>query len=224
MDADYIRITWPGSTVGFTAYSQQSFLKGVAPYTRLWLLEHDVQPEFTAGDGSHAHAYGKTYWYLPRGMLHGATWTPGGYGAPDKVDVEVYLPGAFYDSGVSPPIKVSGKKYFGGRTVVFTHHGLYYDSVKKTPEPGYASEIVVDVAHELVHAFGLPHKCGYYDYRTPRDKTCPMNYSPNWMIDDKLGLIPNSSNNIGKLLCGRHLKEIRRVHLEDNPGLKSLGW
>jgi hypothetical protein len=65
----------------------------------------------------------------------------------------------------------------------------------------------------------MPHKCGYFDFRAPRDKTCCMNYRPNWMLDDKRNLIRGTSGKTGSDVCGRHLKEVRRVHLEDNKGL-----
>jgi hypothetical protein len=75
------------------------------------------------------------------------------------------------------------------------------------------------IVHELTHAFGMPHKCGYFDFRTPRRTTCCMNYQPNWMVDDARNLIPGTDRKVNIDLCGRHIKEVRRVRLQDNPGL-----
>jgi hypothetical protein len=75
------------------------------------------------------------------------------------------------------------------------------------------------MVHELTHAFGMPHKCAYFDFRAPRDKTCCMNYIPNWMADDAHNLVSGTSNRVGMDMCGRHLKEVRRVRLQDNKGL-----
>ena len=46
-----------------------------------------------------------------------------------------------------------------------------------------------------------------------------MNYSPNWMVDGSDALMPGTNRKLDKHLCGRHLMEVRRVHLEINPGL-----
>lgn len=218
-DADYVTFRWgsPAQEVGF----QLSQVQAIAgPKTRLWLQAHDVQDQFTAGDGSLRHAYTTSLDFFPRGRLEGSTWTPPGYGIPATCDVKVESPGAFYTAGISPSVTAGGKSYFAGRTIVFTHHGAYRDPNTGTARSNYKDRVVSVIAHELVHAFGMPHKCGYWDYRTPRQKTCHMNYGPNWMIDDARQLVPGSSGKVGKNMCGRHLKEVRRVHLEDNGGLK----
>ena len=46
-----------------------------------------------------------------------------------------------------------------------------------------------------------------------------MNYQPNWMVDHARNLIPGTDRKVGIDLCGRHIKEVRRVRLQDNPGL-----
>ncbi|MBK8258710.1 MAG: hypothetical protein IPK82_39390 [Polyangiaceae bacterium] len=220
--ADYVDISWGTNSVGFSLYSPQEYQSGGNWYTRFWLSEHDVQPDFTAGDGSINHAYAVSLNFLPQGRVSGTTLVAPGYGAPNTVQAEVSLPGAFYTSGISPSVTVGGVDYFAGRTIVFSHHGAYYRN--GAARPNFADRVVRTIAHELVHAFGMPHKCGYYDYKNPREHTCHMNYSPNWMLDASRQLIPGSSDHIGNNMCGRHLKEVRRVHLEDNLGLRSLGW
>jgi hypothetical protein len=49
-----------------------------------------------------------------------------------------------------------------------------------------------------------------------------MNYFNTWLIDPATkNLLPNTVGKQGNDMCGRHLMEVRRVHLKDNPG---LGW
>lgn len=47
-----------------------------------------------------------------------------------------------------------------------------------------------------------------------------MNYGPNWMIGADEQLIQGTAWMAGDDMCGRHLHEIRRVHLEQNQGLR----
>jgi len=77
------------------------------------------------------------------------------------------------------------------------------------------------VVHELVHAFGMPHRCGYFDFTTPRRPTCCMNYSDTWMADAQHNLIPGTEDKCSPNMCGLHLKEVRRVRLQMN---KALAW
>ncbi len=220
-DADYVTFRWgsPSQEVGFQV-NENATQVIAGPRTRIWLDPHDVQDQFTAGDGSILHAYATSLYFYPRGRLDGTTWAAPGYGIPASCEVTVESPGAFYTSGISPSVTAGGRDYFAGRTIVFTHHGAYRDPRTGTARPNYNDRVVTVIAHELVHAFGMPHKCGYWDHRTPREKTCHMNYSPNWMIDDTRRLTPGSSDKVGRNMCGRHLKEVRRVHLEDNGGLR----
>ena len=218
-DADFAQLTFGSNTVGFKLFSIQVETTATGSITRCFLEEHDVQPDFTAGDGSIAHAYAVRYMYSPRFRKSGAVVTPGGYGMPPEVEVAVFSPGAFYTSGISPTVHRGNSEYFAGRTVVFTYHGFYRDPKTGQPRSAFHQRALQVMVHELVHAFGMPHKCGYFDFRTPREKTCCMNYSPNWMVDNHRKLIPGTSGKVGMDLCGRHLKEVRRVRLQDNKGL-----
>jgi hypothetical protein len=64
----------------------------------------------------------------------------------------------------------------------------------------------------------MPHKCGYFDHRAPRRATCCMNYGPDWMLDAQAQLIPGTSGRVGNEMCGRHLKEVRRVQPSEGQG------
>lgn len=218
-NVDYAELTFGAHSVGFSLFGIEVVAKKSGDITRCWIDEHDAQPEFTAGDGSIAHAYAVSYAYSPRFRKKGAVVKSGGYGAPATVTARVFEPGAFYTSGISPTVRRGKKSYFAGRTIIFTHHGAYRDATTGAPKPGFHDKALQVMVHELVHAFGMPHKCGYYDYRTPREKTCCMNYSPNWMLDDQFDLIAGTDRKVGMEMCGRHLKEVRRVRLQDNAGL-----
>jgi hypothetical protein len=218
-DVDFATLKFGTQSIGFQLFSIQVETKPAGTITRCWISEHDAQPEFTAGDGSIAHSYAVTYDYSPRFRKKGAAVTPGGYGMPNEVDVEVFTPGAFYTSGISPTVRKGTNDFFAGRTIIFTHHGAYRDATTGAPKPTFKERALQTMVHELAHAFGMPHKCGYFDFRTPRDKTCCMNYSPNWMVDDHRNLLPGTDKKVGIDMCGRHLKEIRRVRLQDNKGL-----
>jgi hypothetical protein len=218
-DVDFAELTVGADSVGFSLFSIQVEARPAGTITRCWIQEHDAQPEFTAGDGSIAHAYAVSYSYSPRFKKRGAAVTGGGYGMPNEVDAGVFTPGAFYTSGISPTIHRGANDFFAGRTIIFTHHGAYRNPATGAPRDGFREDALQVMVHELVHAFGMPHKCGYFDFRTPRQKTCCMNYSPNWMVDERRNLLPSTSDKVGMDMCGRHLKEVRRVRLQDNKGL-----
>ncbi len=217
--ADFAQIKAGTLSIGFKLFSIQALTTPSGPMTRCWIEEHDAQPDFTHGDGSEAHAYLSSYDYSPRFRKHSGAVRPGGYGFPADVTVKVFNPGAFYVGGISPSVVTGGKKYFAGRTMIFTHHRVYRDQTTGLPSPSFHFLGLMVIVHELTHAFGMPHKCGYFDFRTPRRTTCCMNYQPNWMVDEARNLIPGTDRKVGIDLCGRHIKEVRRVRLQDNPGL-----
>lgn len=230
--------TWddpPGTprSVYIGVYSMKR-IKAPVDRVRLSINGNDVVPEFTAGDGSIEHAYTSRAIYYPQGRDEAGAWTPGGYRMPTTVQVKVISrAGAAYVSGVSPGVHgkkgkavIKGadgkpKEFFAGRTVIFTHHRRYWDHNATPPalRPGMAVELLGTIIHELTHAFGNPHKCGYFDFRVPRTETCCMNYFNTWIIDPAHELIAGTDDRTGFELCGRHIWSIRKTHLEDNPGL-----
>jgi hypothetical protein len=218
---DFVRFSADGRTIAFNLFRTEPAPGGKS--TRCLVAGHYLQPEFTAGDGNIEHAYAVSYEYHPRARLIGAKVTKGGYGLPDTVHAEVYLPGASFTAGISPTVerKVKGKvrEYFAGRTVVFTLTSSYWSEKDHKPTASAQAEMLQAINHELCHAFGMPHICGHYDTRLPRDRSCCMNYFLNWLLDARAELVVDSEDRMGERLCGRHLKEIRRTHLEENPGL-----
>jgi hypothetical protein len=219
-DADYadLRSVGASESIGFGVQADSIEVDGNA-MTRCWIYSHDAQPEFKAGDGSLSNAYRFEYNYTPRFTKHGTTAKPGGYGMSENVHVVLSRPGAFYTAGISPTVSVGEEEYFAGRTIAFTHHGAYYNKSTHSGRPTANERLRQVIVHELIHAFGMPHKCGAFDFRSPRKNTCCMNYGPNWMLDSDYNLLPNTNGKVGRDVCGRHLKEIRRVHLTKNRGL-----
>ncbi|WP_437536345.1 hypothetical protein WME79_16215 [Sorangium sp. So ce726] len=217
-DASSVSFRWDGYQIAFGVAS--AIALSDPPRTRLWLEPHDIQSQFTAGDGSLAHAYRDRLFFFPRARRSGAAWEPPGYGIPARVQVEVRGEGAAYAAGMSPTIELGSTRYFAGRTILFTHHRAFWDPERAQPRSGYEQRTLHTIVHELTHAFGMPHKCGFFDYRTPRQTTCCMNYRSHWMIGADQQLIPGTAGQVGEGLCGRHMKETRRVRLENNRGLR----
>ncbi|MGK4005696.1 hypothetical protein WMF31_23920 [Sorangium sp. So ce1036] len=217
-DASYVTFRWGGEAVSFSVAI--ATVLGDPPRTRLWIEPHDIQSRFTAGDGSVAHAYRHRVFFFPRARLRGASWEPPGYGVPARVEADVRGPGAAYTAGMSPTIDIGPARYFAGRTILFTHHRAWWDEARRRGRRGHEQRTLHTIVHELTHAFGMPHKCGYFDFRTPREATCCMNYRTHWMIDEEQQLIPGTAGRVGNDMCGRHVKEIRRVRLENNRGLR----
>jgi hypothetical protein len=85
-------------------------------------------------------------------------------------------------------------------------------------------EIVQVFTHELGHAFGFPHKCGYNTFESAPGTSCTMNYFHTWLY--KLGSHLDSAareverfgpGKKGNDFCAHHTRGIRLGRLEDNP-------
>lgn len=212
----------------FRAYHQE--LLGTPPAsTRVRLMGHDIQSQFTGhdSDGSLAHAYAERMEFYMQGCLDqsAGAFVGSGYGitaAAARCQVLAARPSE--TAGISPSIKRGSKGYFAGRTIIFCHHPNYADHNNSPPtvKARFTSDIPSVITHEFAHAFGMPHKCGYWDHRTPREESCCMNYSNHWLLvpgrHDQMQ--PQTANKRGPRLCARHAMEIRRVHLERNKGLR----
>jgi hypothetical protein len=86
--------------------------------------------------------------------------------------------------------------------------------------------------HELVHAFGFPHKCGYFTWRPARQdsegqdafESCCMNYALNWhytlATQFTTRVLDRKTTPISADLCALHIDGLRKLHLEDNQYLK----
>jgi hypothetical protein len=193
--------------------------------TKLILGANDVVPDFTGhdSDGSTDHAIKTSIYFYPQHQYSLATSTlsPGGLGVPSTgARLVVHAPGASASRGISPlqpDAKTGAGQFFAGRTVLFTHAPSL--SQNGNPTSGFADEVVHTAIHEFLHAFGMPHKCGHFNWRTPRLKSCCMNYFLTWLVDSSRNPIPGSEDIGGKDMCGRHAMEVRRVHLEKNKGL-----
>ena len=216
--ADYAELTSGEVTIGF-GLEPFPVSSASEPATRCWIYPHDLHPEFTAGDGSTRHSHQVRYFYSPRFRRRDTTVESGGYNMGEEVQVEVMSAGVISAAGISPLVRMGNRTYFAGRTIVFSHNSLFRDDATGAPAANFKEDAVRIMVHELTHAFGMPHKCGNFDFRTPRAKTCCMNYWLHWMADDARNLVSGTEQKVAQDLCARHVKEIRRVRLDKNRGL-----
>lgn len=162
---------------------------------------HDYTPEFVPGDGS-----------IPKQT---DLYSPARLGFPARLDRIRVTAGGGASLGKSPLVRVGRRRYFAGRTIVFTHHPTFRDG-----DADARSWALKTIVHEFTHAFGLPHKCGQYDWRGPASTSCAMNYGGMWLyVPGTRELQRFVHGEVGPDLCARHLRAIREVHLEDNPAL-----
>ncbi len=226
--AAYVEFIWPGPSGPLTAgFSVGSAVPG-GMATRMVLWGNDVTPGFTGhdADGSSNHAYKTSILYFPQHELPAGSTSlvAGGFGVPSSgVQLKVYPPGATETWGLSPTVPNASTgtgEFFAGRTVVFTETTRFSTGSPPVPRPDFNQRALSTVVHEFLHAFGMPHKCGQWDWRTPRDRSCCMNYWNTWLVTPANRLIAGFDNRQGDHMCGRHLMEVRRVHLERNAGLR----
>lgn len=207
------------------------------PYGQIEVWKKEV-----VGGQTHLHLYGTDYqsdFEVPKGLQTGRmggagkggaydkrdfaflrhrlrlptnTWETPGMGFPENVHIETTPPGVVETRGLSPSVLHGGEKYFAGRLVVFTRAG------EATSLD--ADRTVATIVHEFTHAFGYPHKCGYYAWPQPPAQSCSMNYFLSWLY--VIGSRRLDRFNLGEKsphLCAKHLAGVREVHLEDNPAM-----
>lgn len=199
--------------------------------TRLLLLGNDYTPDFVAGDGSARHAYSRTFHMHAQGRLEPPRIVPPGHSPPTSLEVEI-IGRSGGTSGISPTVHVNGRDYFGGRTVVFTHHGTFahYRGGRLRLRRGARDKLLWNIAHELCHAFGLPHRCGLFDVYSRAsarggNSGCLMNYVWHPLLDaSHREVIPGTTGRVGLAFCGKHLLELRRTQLHRNVALRTVGW
>jgi hypothetical protein len=178
--------------------------------TRLHLQGTTVVRQFDGGDGSEAHAYSHQILYYPthRWVHDTNTWETGGLGLSGPLQVALGRPGSWVTNGISP----GRQGHFAGRTILFTWSSP--PSATLDADPSFQQVII----HEFGHAFGLPHRCGYHNWRDPPGESCTMNYQNNWLHDPGTDTIrPFDAGARGRPFCDHHIRAIREVHLEDNP-------
>lgn len=227
-NSKFVKITWTdGSGTSHNASFSVRSSTTSGGNTRIVLQGNDVTPAFTGhdADGSLSHAYSTRILYYPRHQLNSgaSSLSAGGFGVPNSgARVEVYPPGATFVTGISPSVPNASTgtgSFFAGRTVLFTHTRKFSTGTPPSPRADFNQKVLSTVVHEFLHAFGMPHKCGYWNWKTPRVKSCCMNYFNTWLIDTSNNLIPGTVGNQHNDMCARHLMEVRRVHLDRNPGL-----
>ncbi len=235
-------------SVRFNAIKSMGTHVAGGTHTRIYYWGHDLSSGFTGhdADGSINHAVRTRRWFCAQQTWNTVTkdWEGSGFGVPSSARLKLHGARQGETSGQSPPARnAAGEKFFAGKTIIFTHHPRYMfkDSTgTPTEKANFASDALTTIVHEFAHAFGMPHKCGFWDHQADRkapasggvlryqeDRACSMNYFNHWclMPGSVTALEPLSNRTMsrkgGLFLCGRHVMEIRRVHLEDNGG---LGW
>ncbi|HXJ21347.1 MAG TPA: OmpA family protein [Polyangia bacterium] len=159
-------------------------------------------------------AYDKTdnYYLQHRFRYPSSAWEPGGMGFADEVFIKAAPPGTTETTGLSPSARFAGQEYFAGRLLIFTRA---FEATSLD-----ADDVVSTIVHEFTHAFGYPHKCGYYGWPQPPEFSCSMNYFLTWIY--KVGtreLQRFFFGTSGGHLCSKHLSGVREVNLEDNPAI-----
>lgn len=98
--------------------------------------------------------------------------------------------------------------------------------VPPVPSASFLGKVASTVPLEFLHALGMPHKCGHWDWRMQRQHSCCMNYFDTWLAgpEPDFHVLPHTKGKEGSDMCGRHLMEVRRVHFANNPALKPPGW
>jgi hypothetical protein len=195
----------------------------IAGKTHLHLDGIDYASDFEVPKGSdtgrlgapgQGGAYDKTdlYYLRHRARLPSGAWEPGGMGFGEEVFIRAEPPGSVETTGLSPSARYAGKEYFAGRLLIFTRAfaatSLNEDRTVRT------------IVHEFTHAFGYPHKCGYYGWPRPPSFSCAMNYFLTWLYTIATRKLQRFEfGTSGPHLCAKHLAGVREVHLEDNPAI-----
>ncbi|MFO0760565.1 MAG: hypothetical protein U0359_29055 [Byssovorax sp.] len=207
-----IDIKHPDRTLQFSPLGTESLAGGK---TRIWLAGPGLTPEFVAGTGSIDDATSSIRWCLPTfHHRHGVVLGTGfGFHEGDAPPIKVYhdsktdKPSGGGTAGVCGSRPVNGRRHFANFIFVVVFKNIFSDA-----EP--------IVAHELGHAFGFPHRCGYSSLT---GGSCVMNYDVDWHFTDE-SLETLTPHPIGAwditTYCARHAKEIRRVIPEKNPAYR----
>ncbi|MCH9688340.1 MAG: hypothetical protein K0V04_43315 [Deltaproteobacteria bacterium] len=172
--------------------------------------------EFVPGDGRNSRAYQRTTDRSPRyqRQLPGVPWQRGGlrFPSPDVSVIAATSRGGGSLRGLSPHAADS-PDHFAGRVVLFTR--MFEDS--KTPGVYDHDAMVHTLCHELGHAFGFPHNCGYTTWHEGGVEACCMNTRHLFVYEPGTrDCRPFDTGRESDHFCPRHLDGIRRVHLEDN--------
>jgi hypothetical protein len=180
--------------------------------------------DFEATDGAVRSAYRRSTSMFPtRTRDPDGQWSTGGFGLGFNVTVELEAEDGeppHRARGVTPTVLQNSEHYWIGRSIVFTGTFRMQRGGKPRSQPYDRTLALRTVVHELTHAFGLPHACGYHSYDDPPDAACAMAVPGQWLFEpDSRRLQRDHFGRSVPHLCPRHILALRQTHLEDNPAL-----
>lgn len=192
--------------------------------TRLWLEPQPLNPLFVAGRGALAdidpisfRVYPSFHRRYKSDVVAGA-----GYGIPEgevlakvsgKLPIDAVAEGGGI-IGICAPRLIGGADYFSN--VIFVVNDMTPDGEHFLDE----WQLEETAQHELGHALGLPHRCGYVSAVAG---PCPMQYAGDWSFTEPT--FSDLHHYVGgavedRTYCPRHQREIRRTVLEDHPAYR----
>lgn len=188
------------------------------------LVDMRYVSDFEATDGAVRTAYRRSTGMFPtRTRDANGQWSTGGFGLGINVTVELEAEDGESPQrarGVTPTVLENSEPYWIGRSIVFTGTFRMQRHGKPRSQPYDRALALRTVVHELTHAFGLPHGCGYHSYDDPPDAACAMALPGQWLYEpDSRQLQRDHVGRSVPHLCPRHILAVRQTHLEDNPAL-----
>lgn len=221
---DFVKLHEGGDHIRISAYDYENDYPSAGECT-VFLYPVDYLSDFKPGDGALEGtsgvpgAYDIRLSYYPRHVWSNRSkkWNADGLGFGRDVDVEVFSPGSIATGGISPTNEKGGRDYFAGRTIIFTRHRAYAKGDAQA-----RSKLIRTIVHEFAHAFGFPHKCGYYTWEDPADRGCVMNYYNTWLYELDSGSVytVQTGDTLSRIAADNGLDDWRAIF--DHPRNQAL--
>jgi hypothetical protein len=177
---------------------------------------HDINNDFTPHDWGSSKKFGLRWQSSPSGSRTG-------YALPwEGVSITVDPEGNRPLRGETLGGRNLTRPHGAGQVLIFTR--AIAKALGAVSEETFRTELGITLFHELTHSVDSPHMCGAWNYETGRRSSCVMNYQGQWLCEPDPPtsgkLIPDTERIPQAGLCARHIKVLRRTHMEDNPALR----